>query len=604
VSKRGRKDLETFIHNHLNGKTFAETFPLLLRNSNQSATHDGATDDEIADGNNTLPISTTFNYDSDHASSIDNRVTSILELFLDDSPQVSNRRLQRLILNSLIQRQDYCTDARRLYHKLAANLLTFFKNCRDQPAFDPHFSFSVEGEKHLDWGQNLARISHPVTNNDDAALIVATDGSYKDNKAGSAVISEDPENLLSYTTCRFRFTGHQSSGRAEAFAILAALRVADPDRNLLIWTDSLNSIKAIETVQSLIANNPLSACYRRNIENKSIYLAIADHISKRKNTGRTTEISWVHSHADGEHIEPEQILNDQADKHAKIARIGDANTPTVHECFRFLPSHYLTVKKDMSIIETGPHPYITTACKSHHLITNKANACKTSERLRDAYAILDKVPPDTTFFPRLLLEQPYTALSAFNILYDNIRTPHNSYNTHKKSFPKIYPTDTCPLCHMRRADAYHIFCECPKIHQTRHRQGWATALQIQQLLGLNSYQKSNVYDWLITEVIPAHRSESRSGFNRGILVETQLTKLSNISNGKYDASKHGTFSIQSITYNTFFTPILKEYNLSLLKTKNSFSQRLKAIYNITIAEKHAKANLARQTTTRKRKKTS
>ena len=30
-----------------------------------------------------------------------------------------------------------------------------------------------------------------------------------------------------------------------------------------------------------------------------------------------------------------------------------------------------------------------------------------------------------------------------------------------------------------------------------------------------------------------------------------------ISNGKYAASTHGTFSIQSIIYNAFFNPILK-----------------------------------------------
>ena len=55
---------------------------------------------EVDDVDSEIQRADGFNYDSDHASSIDaSDYGSILEAYLDDSPAVSNRRLSRLFFS-------------------------------------------------------------------------------------------------------------------------------------------------------------------------------------------------------------------------------------------------------------------------------------------------------------------------------------------------------------------------------------------------------------------------------------------------------------------------------------------------------------------------
>ena len=77
----------------------------------------------------------------------------------------------------------------------------------------------------------------------------------------------------------------------------------------------------------------------------SIILAIINRIETRQwSRGGNTNIRWVHSHAQGEHILEEQLLNDDADRHAERARRGEVTITQRQECFRFLPIFYLTTK--------------------------------------------------------------------------------------------------------------------------------------------------------------------------------------------------------------------------------------------------------------------
>ena len=191
------------------------------------------------------------------------------------------------------------------------------------------------------------------------------------------------------------------------------------------------------------------------------------------------------------------------------------------------------------------------------------------------------------FFARLSHDDPKLALFAFNLLYDNIQTPHNNFITHASSFPNIYPTDTCPLCRSPRADAFHMLCECPCIARQRHWALTQSAQKIRETLKLSGVANKVVYEWTQSACIPADRNGSRAGFNRGLITGPQLISLSRATHDLFNPERNGSFALQSIVYSHLLNPIVKAYTESLLRTRNSFSHRLRTSYNISISEKHS-----------------
>ena len=83
----------------------------------------------------------------------------------------------------------------------------------------------------------------------------------------------------------------QTSSSRPLTAILIAIQTAAPNRDLLIYTDSMNYITVIDTVHKLKARSPLQGkALRCDLANTSIYLAINDGIAKRLSNGYATSL--------------------------------------------------------------------------------------------------------------------------------------------------------------------------------------------------------------------------------------------------------------------------------------------------------------------------
>ena len=175
----------------------------------------------------------------------------------------------------------------------------------------------------------------------------------------------------------------------------------------------------------------------------------------------------------------------------------------------------------------------------------------------------------------------------FNLLYSNLQNPHDNFVSHLKSFPNIYPKDECPLCKQPRADLKHIFCSCSKIAADRSR---ALTSTTQEVIKAYASQAASldIRSWLHDTCIP--EAESHSTFSHGIISRDDFLSFESITNNIFSFANHGPSKIQSITFLRLYYPIWNAYNNKLLKTRNSFAQRLRSSYNITPTEKHTRSN--------------
>ena len=111
--------------------------------------------------------------------------------------------------------------------------------------------------------------------------------------------------------------------------------------------------------------------------------------------------------------------------------------------------------------------------------------------------------------------------------------------------------------------------------------------------------KRRLHEWVATACTPTVWTETRSGFNLGLLSQTQSRELKSIM----PETNNGLYHIQLILYSTLLLPIWKEYNLELCRTHNTFNVRLRNAYNLSIAEKHEEAKQMRIAVKKKERKT-
>lgn len=116
-------------------------------------------------------------------------------------------------------------------------------------------------------------------------IIVHTDGGCSDNGSekaigGIGVYFENKE----YMDLSERFKGKQTNNRAEVTAIIRALEVIDPNKNVKIHTDSEWSINCINGIWNFKCNGDL-------------IIQACELISNRKKNGSLTELIKVDGHS-------------------------------------------------------------------------------------------------------------------------------------------------------------------------------------------------------------------------------------------------------------------------------------------------------------------
>ena len=158
------------------------------------------------------------------------------------------------------------------------------------------------------WLEDLPVIPGPC----DGVLDVWTDGSASDGKAGAGIIA--PGLPGGDFTFRHRVWGAQTSYRAELTAIYLACRMAPEGSDLVIHTDSMAAIQAI--------NNRKTIQRRRRPEVTTLLTQVVDLVLAR--SGNTSFV-WVKAHVG-------HALNEQVDQLAKAAlNLDPVHPPTGEE---------------------------------------------------------------------------------------------------------------------------------------------------------------------------------------------------------------------------------------------------------------------------------
>ena len=319
--------------------------------------------------------------------------------------------------------------------------------------------------------------------------------------------------------------------------------MADNRADLTIWTDSASTCSAVKELTKLLTGPkgrlPL-AYFRKKFANFSIIHSIVTNIIARKTAGLITTIKWVGSHSVGANLRPEQVMNNLADMHAVAAREGNVNIPTAQECYISLPSFFLQHTDNDIIIEKIPHSIITHCTAIHYANLHMDRACKSSKRLADARKIIAQAPRETSiFFRDAIAGNSNAGIFLFNLLYSNLKNPHDNFVSHEKSLPDIYPTDTCPLCDRNRADLAHIFCTCTHIKKARQVALRSAATAISQQYKAPPGDASRLHDWLVSACIPSDPAL----FTHGIISREHFASLEVICSS-FNFEKHGPSKIQ------------------------------------------------------------
>ena len=252
ISQKGKLGLQKFVQLKM-PIFFSDAFPGIVSNLLEETTqeeHEGESDSDDP------MYAGMFNYDSDNASSIDlDEGSTLLEAFFQN--KISTRRMVRIMFD-MMRRSDYYDPAeRRMYYKVTTVIVKFFHQGRGkQPGYIIPFTIiSDQDGAQTKWSEGITELQDGEAAQ--TPLVMATDWSYKDGEAGSAVIIQ--AMTVEEDRCiRFKFDGKQSVARAEAYAILAALHRPTASRDVLIWTDSLNTMNAINDMQQIIKHSPAS----------------------------------------------------------------------------------------------------------------------------------------------------------------------------------------------------------------------------------------------------------------------------------------------------------------------------------------------------------
>jgi hypothetical protein len=133
-------------------------------------------------------------------------------------------------------------------------------------------------------------------------VVIASDGSYKDNLASFAVKCQSHSFLST-------LPGMQSIQRAELFGLLAAIWITDLSTPLIIVTDSYSSKSVIDHLwnQRLM---PRQCAFPAN---RSILLSIIQLLEERERSGSSTRICWICSHTTDNDDKLKYLLNAAAD---------------------------------------------------------------------------------------------------------------------------------------------------------------------------------------------------------------------------------------------------------------------------------------------------
>jgi ribonuclease HI len=501
------------------------------------------------------------------------------------------------MLDELRQREDFNPALLSFYKQLVQTLVRCFRHAKTDLNSDISKILLRDGTTD-DWASNIQPIPQDVEfpqgeGENPFNINLATDGSLKDGGAGGAVIAcvklpyqETSTELGTLPICCFKFCGLQSISRAEAFAILVALHSVDTDVNVRVWTDSLSCIDSINFLLKSIHTTPQEVLVR-SVKNFSIFRAIVQRYNERDKAGGRTEIHWVHSHERRPHNRLDQIHNDAADEQANIAREGNVTIPDLSECYNFLPSWFLSRHNDAAIFESRPHSHIVSGVEHTHFHSILNTAAKRASydpttRLHTARNILqDSGAINHPYFSSLQRTNPELGLFAFKLLYNSLQTPHNNHILHRDTnYSDMYPTDVCPLCHAPRADMNHIILNCRAIKSKRQVLLWSTANTFSEKFEV-PVRSGLIFDWLMC----VFHSSGSNNLNNGIVSVQHLTALQAVPGSTYSLNRNGGLYVHKQLLSTFIYPIWKEYNLSLYKSHNSFSQRLKRCHNICPAQK-------------------
>ena len=273
---------------------------------------------------------------------------------------------------------------------------------------------------------------------------IGTDGSFKDGKAGWGL-------SCSQLALFAPVAGRQGIDVAEASAILAAVQVATPNRDIQIVIDSQSSIDIVKRVREQIYN-PKGY---RTIANYSIIKTIVDLIEHRERVGGITTLVKVKSHTNA--VDENSLLNEEADKAANLGRT--AMTNLIGPCLHNLPRAYLG--SGGQIWETKTHAEMYKRLDAF-LLQKELDSVRASKHLK--LWDMEDIWREANFVGK----NDNIKIFRCKMYCKSLPTPRNIQILNMVKFPMLYPNFHCPLCDEGEVgDDFHIFCKCPALEGIR-----------------------------------------------------------------------------------------------------------------------------------------
>lgn len=301
----------------------------------------------------------------------------------------------------------------------------------------------------------------------------ATDGSYHPlHQKGAAAFFISPQQQWAS-----RYPGKQSSDRSEAFGLLMALTILPSSGPYTLYTDCSSLIQSVER----ILRSPDPRDFKR-IANFSIIKTCADLISSHAAAHSPITLLHVPSHTNA--TTPQAIKNNHADTKAKQECLTPTGSPSLHECYQNLPSHYLCDKD--SIIETKT--YSSSLIQDIHARMSIAFRHLPLSHFTRGFGPSPLVWPEAFSIPKTFTVQKFHTL----LRSGSLPTPRNLFTMATKrhlsySLRRAFPSDQCPLCHSPDANEHHCLCTCTSTLQARR----AAITKAHQLL-LQALFKANI----------------------------------------------------------------------------------------------------------------
>ena len=405
---------------------------------------------------------------------------------------------------------------------------------------------------------------------------MATDGSYDPytGEAGSAVVTENGTYMSSSTP------GEKSIARAEAYGVVSALLLQKPDKDLIIYTDSQNTIDNIRKVQVKAWMDPRMW---RTMNGYSLYKLAAELLNKRDHMGATTDLVHVKAHTVSN--EWPSVLNSRADEQAKQARSGPC---IFREPYLFLPTYYAVATgggRDGPTVRTDYMHSRWYRDWDEHLMqaawrkagdANHINFLNKPQIWREASVTKGAIGDKTNIF-------------AAKLGVGSLPTPRNIQVTNDKYFPDLYPGYFCPLHPTDEsiANEHHIFCKCPATARIRETGLEELLGRIQQVLP-DTVTKLPM-EALRRMLLPARREDFLYGRTPG-----ELREWVEKEHGRRVAEKLGRKLRPWVT--EFFFSVWCQYNKKMVEGEHEFSSRIQKRYGICAGDLRRYGKSARPTT--------